>query len=347
MRSPAIVLVFFLLLAGTVACIDEVNFPLRTVTPRLVVEGLVTNQKPPYRVQLTFTDSKQGRRALTEANGVSGAVVSIADDQGNATRLTEFQSGVYLTTDTTLVGVVGRSYTLSVQLPDGRRYISRPEQLTAVPDVERVYYEEDDRLVASENAGINVYVDVQDPGETKNYYRWSAYGYSLRPSTGVCCLFTYEGCPKCFTLCWERGENLAANLLSDELINGNAIRRQFVYFSPIRSRGLHLIEVNQYSLTEQAYRFWQRYEEQRIRTGSILDPLPEPIEGNVSNADDPSESVLGYFGASSVVRKRVKLEPLALDPDRALLYESIYFKEGDCRRAWPGAEYDPGKPDNW
>jgi hypothetical protein len=206
MRFPATILVFFVLLAGMVACIDEVNLPLRAVTPRLVVEGLITNQKPPYRVQLTFTDSKPGRRALTEANGVSGAVVSIADDQGNATRLADFQFGEYRTTDTTFVGVVGRSYTLSVQLPDGRRYASRPEQLTPVPQISRVFYEVNDREGIAENAGINVFVDVQDPAETKNYYRWSAYGYSIRQSTGVCCDFIFEGCPKCKTRCWMRSD---------------------------------------------------------------------------------------------------------------------------------------------
>jgi hypothetical protein len=347
MRFPALVLVFFLLLAGTVACIDEVNFPLRAVTPRLVVEGLITNQKPPYKVQLTFTDSKQGRRALTEANGVSGAVVSIADDQGNSTRLTDFQLGTYLTTDTTFVGVVGRSYTLSVQLPDGRRYASKPEQLTAVPQITRVFYEVNDREGIAENAGINVFVDVQDPAETKNYYRWSAYGYSLRQSTGVCCDFVFEGCPRCKTRCWMRNDNLAANIMSDELINGNPIVRQFVYFSPLRTRGPHLVEVSQYSLTAEAYRFWQRYEEQRIRTGSILDPLPEPIEGNVANADNPNEVALGYFGASSLVRQRIRTDPFALDPDRILLYESIFLREGDCEQSWPGSEYDPGKPDQW
>jgi hypothetical protein len=134
--------------------------------------------------------------------------------------------------------------------------------------------------------------------------------------------------------------------MSDELINGNPIVRQFVYFSPIRTRGPHLIEVSQYSLTEAAYRFWQRYEEQRIRTGSILDPLPEPIEGNLSNADNPEEVALGYFGASSLTRQRIKTDPVALDADRILLYESIFLREGDCHLSWTGSEYDP-EADRW
>jgi hypothetical protein len=320
---------------------------MRTVTPRLVVEGMITNQAPPYTVRLTFTGTAKGARSLKEANPASGATVAIKDDAGNETGLVEGNLGEYRTDDPAFTGVVGRSYTLTVRLPDGRTYTSRPEQLTAVPAIEQVYYEVSDREGIAENAGIYVYVDTKDPAETENYYRWSAYGYSFRPSTGECCLFRYEGCGKCYTQCWMRSDNLAANLLSDEQINGNTIRRQFVYFSPIRMRGPHLIEVSQFSLTKEAYRFWERYEEQRIRTGSILDPLPEPIEGNVFSVRDPNEVALGYFSASSVTTKRIKTEFFAVPLERVLLFEFMFTRPGHCEDAWPGSEYDPFKGETW
>jgi hypothetical protein len=312
-----------------------------------VVEGLITSLPPPYAVRLSFTGTSRGARSLVEATAVREASVTIADDQGNSVALSEIRPGEYQTGDLSFIGVTGRSYTLSVRLPDGRSYVSRPETLPPVPDIEQVYYEVSDREGFAENAGIYVYVDTKDPVETENYYRWSAYGYSLRPSTGVCCVFVTPGCGRCYLQCWIRSNNLAATIFSDELVNGNTIRRQFVYFSPIRMRGPHLIEVSQYSLTKEAYRFWERYEEQRIRTGSILDPLPEPIEGNVYNVNEQNDVAIGYFGASSVYRKRITTDPFAIDGDRVLYYEQLFMREGDCRMAWPGSEYDAGRVDEW
>jgi hypothetical protein len=347
MRIPAIVLVFFLLLCGAVACIDEVPYELR-IAPRLVIEGLITNQPPPYKVSVTYTSSKRGARSATEATGVSEAQVSISDNLGNTVNLIQGKPGEYLTADPSFVGVPGRSYTLSIRLSDGREYTSRPEKLLPVPDMDQLYYKVNDQLKDIERAGIYVYVDIQDPAETADYYRWLATGYSMRPSTGVCCPWSRppESCSKCYTQCWMRTDNLAANTFSDELVNGNRIR-QPVYISPIRMRGMHLVEVSQYSLTREAYRFWERYEEQRIRTGSILDPLPEPIEGNVYNVNDQNDIALGYFGASSVYRKRITTDPFAIDGDRVLYYEQLFMREGDCRVAWPGSEYDAGRVDEW
>lgn len=38
----------------TGACVDEVALPPRSIASRLVVEGLITNEPPPYTVKLTF-----------------------------------------------------------------------------------------------------------------------------------------------------------------------------------------------------------------------------------------------------------------------------------------------------
>jgi hypothetical protein len=249
---------------------------------------------------------------------------------------------VYQTTDSTFRGTVGRSYTLTVGLPDGRQFVSRPEQLFPVPSIEHIYYQIEDQTAIGQ-AGYYFFLDTKDPGDAKNYYRWSAYGYSQRPSTGVCCTFG-NPCPKCFDFCWMRTDYLGANVLSDELINGNQITKRYVLFSPLVTYGPHLIEVSQYSLTRQAYQFWQLYEEQRSRTGSVLDPLPAPVEGNVLSQQEGAEAALGYFGASAMVTVRLKTNSNELDFNYVRLIDQIYRREGDCRTAWPGTEWDILKP---
>jgi hypothetical protein len=345
MRREASVLVLLLVLAGMVGCVDEVALPVSTQTPRLVVEGLITNQAPPYTVKLSYSGFVRGANSLLDSLGVENATVTISDDQGRQVELRPVRRGVYQTVDSTFRGTEGRSYSLSVALPDGRQFVSKPEQLLPVPNIERVYYQIEDKTAIGQ-AGYYFFLDTKDPGDSKNYYRWSAYGYSQRPSTGVCCTLNIP-CTRCFDFCWTRVDYPGANVLSDELINGNQITKRYVLFTPLFTYGPHLIEVSQYSLTRQAYQFWQLYEEQRTRTGSILDPLPAPVEGNVLSRQDGAEAALGYFGASAVVTVRLKTNSNELDFNYVRQFDLIYRREGDCRLVWPGAEWDLTKAAGW
>lgn len=58
--------------------------------------------------------------------------------------------------------------------------------------------------------------------------------------------------------------------------------------------------VRQYSLTQAAYQYWTLFEQQCTRSGTIFDPQPASIEGNVRAVDDTTKLALGFFGASGV-----------------------------------------------
>ncbi|MCU0353389.1 MAG: DUF4249 domain-containing protein, partial [Cytophagales bacterium] len=165
------------------SCIDEVQLPIRNETPKLVVEGMITNEPGPYRVRLTYSGEFLSAGELPPELSVSNAEVFISDDVGNRTRLLSLRNpGFYETTDSSFVGRVGRSYTLSVRLPDGRRYVSKPEKMLPVPPIDTVYAE----FVTINNPGRNyaydIYIDTRDAPNTRDYYRWTAYSYHLHRS---------------------------------------------------------------------------------------------------------------------------------------------------------------------
>jgi hypothetical protein len=129
------------------------------------------------------------------------------------------------------------------------------------------------------------------------------------------------------------------NVLADQLVNGNRIRSQPVFFAPYYARGQLFVEIRQLSLSREAYQFWQRFAEQQNRTGSIFDPLPATIAGNITNADDENDQALGFFGASAISRKRITIaaDTLQLFPS----YYGEFIREGDCRAAYPGGSFEP------
>ncbi len=314
------------------SCIDRVELPIRAEAPRLVVEGQITNDPPPYTVRLTYT----GRYDLEGQNPanqfVRNAQVSIADDAGRTTRLAATsEGGVYRTFDLSFRGQVGRSYTLTVVMPDGKRYVSVSEQMPAVPGIDSV----SSRLIQT-NSFLTPYqytysISTQDPPGVRNYYRWTAYGLTVKKSMGVPCSL---GSPSiCFDNCYTTETSTGVNVFSDDAINGNPIRNRAVFQLPVYAAWPQFVEVQQYGMTLRNYQFWKLYQQQGVRTGSIFDPLPAPVVGNVSNANDATDRARGYFAVTSVTRLRVRNNALEARQNTAVFgfLVSQPVPAGDCR----------------
>jgi hypothetical protein len=325
------------------SCINEIDLPIRSESPRLVVEGMITNEKPPYIVRLFTTGDFLSSRYPPASLGVQSALVTITDDTGRSTTLKAVleQPGVYQTVDSTFRGEIGRLYTLEVRMPDGKIFQSQPEQLLPVPVLDELKAKFVDVPDRSQPSGYQVLVDTQDPLETTNYYRWLAYGYVRRESEGLPMI----GGGICCKSCWLLIANNEVNIFSDANINGNRIQERFALFSPFYVRGKQYVEVSQYSLTREAYQFWKLLDEQQTRTGSLFDPQPAPIEGNIYNVENTNELALGYFGASAVSRRRLIIagDTVTMFPD----YQKAFVPLGpaDCRFSFPNASFFP--PENW
>lgn len=328
--------VIALIMVTVAACIDRVELPIRTETPHLVVEGQITNEAPPYSVRLTYTGTYSGAGSQNPTDQyVREAQVSVADNAGHRARFVSTSPGVYQTTDSTFRGQVGRAYSLTVVLTDGKRYVTRPEQLPAVPPIDSISA----KLVKTGNL-VTPYAfaysaNTKDPANEQNYYRWSAYGYTNRRSEGVPCSL---GSPsKCNNSCWTPVSTNAVNIYSDEAINGNPLRGRLVLQIPIYQIAPQLVEIQQYGMTQTNYQFWQLYQQQSARTGSIFDPLPAPVTGNLVNTTDPTDIARGYFAMTSVTRRRLRQQSFPTVVFYSALTSFIssqIIPPGDCRNTY-------------
>jgi len=115
-HSIVIVLIGFIFLFSS--CEKVINIDLKNDVPRLVIEGKVDDSGNPA----TVTISKSA--VFSAGNNypkVSVATVTITDNLGTIFLLPETATGVY--SNPTLVGVIGRTYHLSVEL-EGKKYTS-------------------------------------------------------------------------------------------------------------------------------------------------------------------------------------------------------------------------------
>jgi hypothetical protein len=312
------------------------------VQQRLVIEGQITDEVPPYSIKLTYSGQFTSRPDLPENLVVNGAVVTISDDQGHSARLEQepLTPAYYWMRDSTFRGQPGRAYTLRVQLPNGIVYVSDPEYMPAVAPVERLYA----RYIAAPDEGtqpphFQIYLNTKDPDTLGNYYRWSSYAYLPRWSTGG----DYCSCD----LCWVPEYGPQGDVQSDALINGNLVVGRLVYDIPVQAIGRQYINVRQYALTRTAYQYWVLFSQQASRTGSLFDPQPAPIEGNVHRDNDPSALALGYFGASAVSQRRMVVSSADTINVKQFLfrYEKQFRLPGSCLRIYPQAQLT--EPSAW
>jgi hypothetical protein len=274
---------FIIVVAG---CVDPYHVATRATSPRLVVEGFITNGTPPYEV--TLTESANYSKELDGITRyVSGASIQICDDTGVCNPLVEVSKGKYKTALDATPGVVGKSYHVEITTPDGRIIFSRPEMLKTPPPIKRVYYEYDVSTVLTE--GFKVYIDTEDPAGERNYYKWETESY-----------FPYSRF--CFTREVEKDINYIA---SDKNVDGNTLSRIRVKNVPLTSTSYWVVQVYQFSLSAEAFSFFDGIKKQINSKGSIFDAPPSYLRGNLYNRNDPDEVVLGYFFASAATRMDV------------------------------------------
>ena len=336
---------YCLLLITLVACIDPLELPIRQDEPHLVIEGQITNDAPPYTIRLTYSGNYGYGGQDPNQQYVQEAQVRLTDDQGGSTECVSLGLGLYQTLDSTFRGQIGRAYGVSVALPGGKRYVSKPERMPAVPLIDSLSA----TLIQTSNQFIpyamaySVY--SQDPADQKNFYRWTANGYTNRLSVGEWC--DSNQVSRCFNRCWYPVAEQSIQIYSDEAINGHQIRGYPVFYLPIYALGPQLVEVQQYAITQAHYQFLALYQQQQARTGSIFDPLPSPITGNLVNTIDPTDRARGYFAVSSVTRKRLRSFRYVAPFYGALTsyLASLILPPGDCRNTYGPVPFL--EPDGW
>jgi hypothetical protein len=65
------------------------------------------------------------------------------------------------------------------------------------------------------------------------------------------------------------------------------------------------ILVKQYSLSAEEFAYWELLQKNTENIGTIFDPQPSQLTGNVHSLSDAAEPVIGYVGVQSVAEKRI------------------------------------------
>jgi hypothetical protein len=329
------------------SCISGFEPKLEPDNRKLTVDGLITNQPGPYRIELRYSTPYINDETVF-LSVEPDAAVSIVDDLGTEEVLTHKDAGQY-ETDLNFIGEVGRSYSLNIVLPDGTTYKSNPELLKPVPPIDTIYtsYEEFSGIFL--RGEFTVYIDFTDIPGAKDFYRWDWTHYKLEP---YCRLSEVEygtyRATKCCGPCWSIDQcNSCINVLSDNYYEGKRITGIPILKIPYDSKEPYFVQIRLRSLSGSAYLFWRTVSEQISNSGGIFDKPPITIKGNVFNPNDEDEQVLGYFGASSIFEKTIYIPRDHIDKIPFGIINPIYNESIGCIPCEVGPFRTDIEPSGW
>jgi hypothetical protein len=268
----------------------------------IVVDALITDQPGKNTIKLL--------RSLPLGTGnaplpVKGCIVTVTDDLGNTFNFTETVAGTYVSDSAEFQGSIGRSYTLHINTNSyskNHTYESLPMEMKPVPPIDSVYYEKV-TITESDNGnymeeGCQVYLDTHDPTTQCKYYRWEF-------------IETWEFHLPFYVpnrICWVSANSELINIKNTSVLEKDYITRYPINFISNQTDRLlvkYSILVNQYSLNEQEYLYWEQLQKLSEQVGSLYDIIPSSVANNVYCLDDPNEKVLGYFSVSAKSSKRI------------------------------------------
>ena len=306
-RSPlAWVAVLGLGLAG---CVDKFAPPAVTNPPNyLVVDGTI-NLSGVTTVRLTRTRSLG---AGTPTPVETGASLTIADETGASYPLAEQGNGYYASAALALGA--SHQYQLRLRTSAGRQYASNLVAGKVSPAIDSVTW-------ASEADGVQVFVNTHDPAAATRYYRWTydetweyhSYFESLLEFNGDTALARTTP----IYYCWQTENSSAIAQTSTDKLGQDVVSKYRLRLLPANSERLNIkysILVHQYAETTEEYSYWEQLRKNTESLGTLFDPLPSQITGNVHCLDDAGEQILGYVGASTVAEQRLFIDRLQLSP---------------------------------
>jgi hypothetical protein len=270
----------------------------------LVVEGLVTDQPGINTIKLSKSLPLGSR---TNAIPLQGCTVWITDDSGSSYSLLQSAPGTYVTDPERFRGSIGRKYTLHVKTNNSYinnySYESMPMELRPVPPIDSIYYEKvvtkpvDGYFQAEE--GARIYLNTHDPSQLCKYFRWDfneTWEFRLP--------FPYP----VNKVCWISDNASEIHVKSTSVLAEPIIKKYPLYFISNKSDRLNVkysILVNQYSLNEDEFNYWDKLQGITQNVGSLYDITPAAIPSNIFCIEDPAVKVLGYFSVSAKSSKRM------------------------------------------
>ncbi len=297
------------------ACVEPFDFRAGN-EKLLVIEGGLYDKDSSF-VSVRMTD--QNNNAAIQKS-VSDAKVTVIENDGVEIKyLFNETASYFLPQDTSFRAKAGNFYRLRVQLPDGRTYESLPDTVRSFEEVKGFASNNDldpkefqlavehpakqveahyylyqminyKRAVYCSECSNQIKYDVKDSTDCSSYFRncnsersgsilGGYYGFVCDPRTRA----------------WNYKIVRDKVTYTDANLTEGASQTIKLLDIPVSSYARFFVEVHQSNISRNAYEYFQLLRQSGDRTGTLFDPTPPLIVGNLRNVTNSNDRALGYF----------------------------------------------------
>lgn len=309
-------LIWIVFSLGCVSCVEPYEPELNEPQEMMVINGVITDLPGEHTVEI----SRSAPYNTTAYQPVSGCMVAVEDGLGEIHTYREMEPGIYHADLPATFLAVGNCYSVRVVTPEGSSYRSDYDTLLACPPVDSVYYEVRSQPTSDPDLtlqGIQFYSDVSGGSGSAGNFRWvleETWAYkSVWTSTYI---WQGEELPVILKedtvrKCYMTGRISSVFTATTRSLSGRGIRRNPLHYVSNATPRLHIrysLLVDQQSLTNRAFEYWDLLRSHIQESGGLFETQPPVVSGNVYQTEDPGERVLGYFYATQSRKKRIFVE---------------------------------------
>lgn len=337
--SSFLPLIVALVIMITTQCVEEYSPNIDTTDQLMVINGSILQGDEEQIITVSRSTSVNDPAFIP----VEGCNVFVADNRNNFFQFEEQTPGRYTARIDSIHLKPGVKYKLTVETPGNQVYESGFEEMNDGPSIDSLYFfqetnDSDPRY--SQEEGVRLNVDVYAKEDFIGYYRWKIHetwesrssnaniekmligvedsfittfkwdtlnSEWLRDRAIPIPKFYYFENPDTFHVCYREGEVSEYFFSRTSNIVAGSRKRVPLHFVPIGTKlsFRYSCLVSQYSLSENAYTYWQTKVTEIKESGGLYNTQPSQNLSNITNTENEQEIVIGYFWVSALKQKRV------------------------------------------
>lgn len=278
----------------------------------LVVEGFLNSGQGSTNIRLSRTVKLEDSAIIKPEQG---AAVSVEGENGSNFMLFENAAGEYSTPQLAFENNV--KYRLHIVTASGKEYVSDYSPVKYTPPIDSITWQ-------SENDGLRLYANAHDDQNKSKYFEWnyeetweyhatfySSLIYTRDNATGIINGIAYRfpdhSVDTTIFKCWKTLNSTSIILGSSEKLTNDRIYLPVQFIEPQSQKlsVLYSINLRQHALSHDAYLFFEKMKRNTEQLGSLFDPQPSEISGNIHCVTDPTELVVGYVEITEEQVKRI------------------------------------------
>ena len=232
------------------------------------------------------------------------ATAYIEEEGGPRYLLREAPTGTY-TSDALTLNLAKR-YRLHLNTVTGKEYASDYVPAKLTPPVDAVDW-------TATDTGLNIAVSSHDATRATQYYRWEynetwEIGSPYFPDVEY-----FNGAIRRITVpypivCWTTVHSTTIQLAKTTALSQDVVANFSVRKYPTNAYQLlrkYSILVQEHALTQDEYNYWELLRQNTESLGTLFDPQPVQLTGNLHCLSNSSDVALGYIGVHSLSEKRI------------------------------------------